>query len=692
MNYQQAVKAYKANPTQEVLHQQVAMLTDEMTLKEKIYMLSGHPIAQIQKDMITTGRNYNVHALPGGGCKRLGVPPVLFTDGPRGVVMLNSTCFPSSMARASSFDPDLEYRVGKVIADESIAQGANLFAGVCINLVRNPRWGRTQETYGEDPYLMGEFGKALTVAVQEEGMIACVKHFALNSMEDLRFYIDVHIDDRALHEVYLPHFKKCVDAGAQSIMGAYNRYEEYHCCENKKLLTDILRREWGFDGFVMSDFVWGTYNAEHSLRAGLDLEMMFTMKYSEGNIKKCLDKGLLNIEHIDRAAQNLLKALIRQEPNIKPRDKSVVGSAASRSVALEAAEKGMVLLENNGILPLSTDTSIVVCGNYADVVNTGDHGSSRVWDKNIITPYNGLSRVFKNVVLAGAKDGKKEPVKVANSVAFNAPGDVAVVCAGFDYKTEGEYFANMNYKLTEKPKDGGGDRLTLRLSHEEVDLIKGLKKAGKKVVVCLFSGCAILVDEWKEYADAIIMHYYGGCEGGTALANLLSGKVNFSGKLPFTVAQHEDDYPEFKFIGQKPYTINYGYYHGYTKLDKEGKTAAYPFGYGLSYTTFDISNPSVADSEERLTITASVKNTGKVAGAEVVQVYVGSKGAVNGDDRPVKLLKGIQRVELIPGEERSVEIAIIKDELRFYDRGEWILDPAYTVYVGNNCQNAVEIK
>ena len=692
MNYQQAVKAYKANPTQEVLHQQVAMLTDEMTLKEKIYMLSGHPIAQIQKDMITTGRNYNVHALPGGGCKRLGVPPVLFTDGPRGVVMLNSTCFPSSMARASSFDPDLEYRVGKVIADESIAQGANLFAGVCINLVRNPRWGRTQETYGEDPYLMGEFGKALTVAVQEEGMIACVKHFALNSMEDLRFYIDVHIDDRALHEVYLPHFKKCVDAGAQSIMGAYNRYEEYHCCENKKLLTDILRREWGFDGFVLSDFVWGTYNAEHSLRAGLDMEMMFTMKYTEGNIKKCLNKGLLNIEHIDRAAQNILKALIRQEPNIKPRDKRVVGSAASRSVALEAAEKGMVLLENNGILPLSTDASVIVCGNYADVVNTGDHGSSRVWDKNIVTPYKGLKAVFPHTVLAGAKDGKKEPVTVPNSVAFQAVGDVAVVCAGFDYKTEGEYFANMNYKLTEKPHNGGGDRLTLRLSTEEVELIKGLKQAGKKVIVCLFSGSAVLIDEWKDYADAVIMHYYGGCEGGTALANLLSGKVNFSGKLPFTVAQHEEDYPEFKYIGQHPYTIDYGYYHGYTKLDKEGKTAAYPFGYGLSYTSFEISGANVTDSKEHLTVTVNVKNTGKVAGAEVVQVYVGSKGAANGDDRPVKQLKGFKRVDLNPGEERSVEIAINKDELRFYDRGEWILDPAYTVYVGNNCQNAVEIK
>ena len=688
MNYEQAVKAYQANPTKEVLREQVKLLTDAMTLKEKMYMLSGHLTAQFQIDMIKTGRNYNVHALPAGGCKRLGVPPVLFTDGPRGVVMLNSTCFPSAVARASSFDPDVEYRVGKVIADEAIAQGANLFAGVCINIARNPRWGRTQESYGEDPYLMGEMGKALTVSVQEEGIIACVKHFALNSMEDLRFYVDVHIDDRALHEVYLPHFKKCVDAGAQCVMSAYNRYEEYHCGENKKLLTDILRRQWDFDGFVMSDFVWGTYNCEHSLRAGLDCEMMFTMKYSDANIKKCLEKGLLNIEHIDRAAQNIMKALIRQEPNIKPRNLSLVACEKNRAMAREAAEKGMVLLENNGVLPLSTDTSLVVCGNYADVVNTGDHGSSRVWDKHIVTPYKGLKEVFPHTTLAGATDGKKEPVLVENSVAFNAPGEVAIVCAGFDYKTEGEYFANMNYKLTEKPHNGGGDRLTLRLSSDEINLIKGLKKAGKKVVVCLFSGSAVLIDEWKDYADAVIMHYYAGCEGGIALANLLSGKVNFSGKLPFTVAKHENDYPEFKYIGQHPYTIDYGYYHGYTKLDKESKTAAYPFGYGLSYTDFQLGETAVTAADGMVTVKTTVRNTGKVFGAEVVQVYVGSNGAVNGDDRPVKLLKGMQRVEVAPGQTKSVIITIPTSELRFYDRGEWVLDEAYTVYVGTDCANA----
>ena len=257
MNFEKAVKTYNEKPERAVLQAVTTQLVGQMTEKEKIYMLSGHPLVQVQKDMIKTGRNYNVHALPAGGCKRLGVPPVLFTDGPRGVVMGNSTCFPVSMLRASTFDTELENRFGKAIAEEATAQGANYYAGICINLVRNPRWGRSQESYGEDPCLLGEFGAALTKSVQEEGMIACPKHFALNSIEDLRFYVDVKADDRTLHEVYLPHFKKCIDAGALSIMGAYNRYEEFYCCSNKKLLTDILREEWGFDGFVMSDFVWG---------------------------------------------------------------------------------------------------------------------------------------------------------------------------------------------------------------------------------------------------------------------------------------------------------------------------------------------------------------------------------------------------------------------------------------------------
>ena len=668
MNFNQAVEAYQANPTKEVLKQQTRALREAMNLKEKIHMLSGHPILQIQKDMIKTGRNYNVSALEAGGCKRLGVPPVFFTDGPRGVVMHNSTCFPVSMLRASTFDPELEYRFGKAIADEAIAQGANYYAGVCINLVRNPRWGRTQETYGEDPFLLGEYGAALTKSVQEEGMIACPKHYALNSIEDLRFYVDVHCDDRTLHEVYLPHFKKCIDAGALSIMGAYNRFEESYCCASKKLLTDILRDEWGFDGFVMSDFVWGVHNTENSLRAGLDMEMMFTMHYSEGKIKKALKKGSVDERHIDRAVENILSVLIRQIPKIKSRDKSVIGSKEHRDLALEIAEKGMVLLENNGVLPLAKDTKVLVTGPYAEEANIGDHGSSRVFDEKVVTPLTGISKVFPN--------------------ASKLAGDVAVVCVGSNYKKEGEYFANTGYNLKEKPKDGGGDRASLRLEPEEVALIKDLKAQGKKVVVVLYSGCAIIVEEWKEYADAVIMNYYSGCEGANALAHLLSGEKNFTGKLPFTVAKDEKDYPEIIGIGQKPYVIEYGYYHGYTKLEKEEVEPAYPFGYGLSYTSFEISDAKFLEVSDTFVVTAKVKNTGDREGAEVVQVYAGSRGAANGEDRPVKLLKGFRRVELAEGEEKEVTVTIPKEELKFWTPGGWVLDEKYDFYVGADIRAA----
>ena len=501
------------------------------------------------------------------------------------------------------------------------------FAGVCINLVRNPRWGRTQESYGEDPFLLGEFGRSLTVSLQEEGVIACVKHFALNSMEDLRFYVDVHIDDRALHEGVSAPFQEGVDAGAQSIMGAYNRYEEYHCCENKKLLTDILRREWGFDGFVMSDFVWGVYDAEHSLRAGLDLEMMFTMKYSEGNIRKCLKKGLLNEEHIDRAVDNILRALLRMEPKIRKRPMSVVRSKEHRALALEAAEKGMVLLENNGVLPLAKGASVIVCGPYADVANTGDHGSSRVYDPEVVTPYQGLREVFAKTTLAGPSNTanpKKAPKPVENSAAIRAEGDVAVVCVGFDYKGEGEYFVNTNYALTEKPKDGGGDRLRLRLSREEVDLIKGLKKAGKKVVAVLFSGCAILVDEWKEYADAIVMNYYAGCEGGRARWRLsYSARRTSAAICPLRWQKRRRIILPSNTSATSPMRLPTDIITVIPFWIRRERTRLIP-SVTERATQISLWRRGGFQDSDGVLVRATVRNTGSVDGAQVVQVYAGS--------------------------------------------------------------------
>ena len=271
MHFQDAVSRYVQNPTQETLNETAAALCAQMSLGEKIRMLRGHALSATARNFLRYGRYYNATPYGAGGCKRLGIPEVRFSDGPRGVVMGKSTCFPVSMLRGAAFDDELEYRIGQAIAKEALAQGANYFAGICINLLRHPAWGRAQETYGEDPYLLGRMGVALTKAVQSYGVMACPKHYALNSIEDLRFSVDAKADAQTLRDVYLPHFKKCIDAGALSIMAAYNKCNGTYCCDSKELLTDILRNEWGFDGFAISDFFFGIHDAAQALNAGLDI-------------------------------------------------------------------------------------------------------------------------------------------------------------------------------------------------------------------------------------------------------------------------------------------------------------------------------------------------------------------------------------------------------------------------------------
>ena len=356
MDFNKAMELYSSNPTKENLHKVATELLGEMTLKEKIRTLQGHALGVTAKNFLTKGRFYNGEAYPAGGCKRLGIPPILFTDGPRGIVMKKCTCFPVSMLRGASFDDELEYHIGEVFAKEASALDANLFAGVCINLLRNPMWGRAQETYGEDPYLLGRMGAALTKAMQDNGIIACPKHYALNSIEDLRFSANAIADKRTLHEVYLPHFKKCIDAGAMSIMGAYNRVNGTYACENKELLTDILRNKWDFDGFALSDFFYGIYDATRSLKAGMDMEMPYLFRYATlGNLLK---KGAISEDDINTSALRILKALISTLPKYKKQPESVILSEEHIALARETATKGMVLLKNNDMtLPIQENCS-----------------------------------------------------------------------------------------------------------------------------------------------------------------------------------------------------------------------------------------------------------------------------------------------------------------------------------------------
>lgn len=683
MNFNEALNLYKAEPTNEKLNEAAQKLLDEMTVREKIKMLKGHAMGVTIKNTLTKGRYYNGEAYPAGGCKRLGIPPVLFTDGPRGIVMGKCTCFPVSMLRGAAFDDELEYRIGEVFAKEASALDANLFAGICINLLRNPMWGRAQETYGEDPYLLGRMGVALTKAMQDNGIIACPKHYALNSIEDLRFSVDAKADERTLHEVYLPHFKKCVDAGAMSIMGAYNKVNGTYCCENKELLTDILRDKWHFEGFVLSDFFYGIYDGARSIKAGLDMEMPYIFRFAF--LEQRLKKGDITQAEVDTAVLRILKALIKTLPNHKNYPKSVILSKEHTALAREAATKGMVLLKNeNNILPIQEGKTVAVIGRYANKVNMGDHGSSNVYSPYAVTPYEGIKTRFgadKATVYNGCE--VNEAVKTAENA------DYVVLCVGSDWLQEGEFLVNLG-NAKKKPKGSGGDRANLRIPEEDVALIKAVSKVNKNLIVNIMGGSAYVIKDWIESSGAVIISFYSGIEGGNALADVISGDVNAWGKLPFVIAENENDYPSFLHIGSKEKEIDYGYYHGYTLFDKKNINPHFPFGYGLSYTSFEITNPECRVDDKKIKVSADIKNTGKYDGDEVLQAYVASKNST--EDRPVKLLKGFNRVTVNAGQSINAEVDVDIDDIRFYNEktGGFELDNSYAIYIGNSSKNILE--
>ena len=677
MNFQDAVRIYEEHPDRKTLNEAAAALCREMTLHERLHMLRGHALGTTAKTFLTKGRYYNGEAYAAGGCRRLGVPPVKFTDGPRGIVMRHGTCFPMPMMRGASFDTDLESRIAQAFAREAAAGGANLFAGICINLLRNPMWGRAQETYGEDPFLLGRMGEVQTRAMQENGIIACPKHYALNSIEDLRFSVDARCDDRTLYDVYLPHFKKCIDAGAMSIMGAYNKVNGTYCCENRRLLTDILRNEWGFEGFALSDFFFGIYDGARSLKAGLDVEMPYIFRYAL--LGAALRRGRITERQINTAVTRVLKALIVTLPKQKDVPKEAILSPEHIALAREAAVKGTVLLQNkHGVLPLPAGAKIAVVGRYADKKNVGDHGSSQVYSPYTVTAYQGIRNRFggDSVTCYNGCD----PFKAATAAQDS---DYIVILVGSDWLQEGEFLVNLG-NVKSKPKGSGGDRADLRIPAEDEALIRALKETGKPLIVDIMGGSAYVIKDWSDLADCILMSFYSGLEGGNALADILSGDANPCGRLPFTVAEDPDDYPPFLHIGSEKKSIGYGYYHGYTLFDKTKKNVQFPFGFGLSYTEFSLSDASAEKTETGARVSLTVKNTGERDGDAVVQLYASSERT--DADRPIKLLKGFARVPLKAGEEKRVELCVSAEDLAFYDHEEKRMRPdeAYSFSVTND--------
>ena len=659
--------------TEEEIDDVVNEALNMMTLKEKVAVMSGNNFYLL----LLKDRKFGVRAYPGGGVKHLGIPPFLFTDGPKGVSMPGSTCFPVPMARGATWDTLLEERLGEVIGKEARAHGANLFGGVCINLLRQPAWGRAQETFGEDPFHIGEFGAAVIRGVQKHNVMATVKHYAANSIEYSRFKVNVKISERTLREVYLPHFKRCIEDGCATVMSAYNKVRGEYCGHNSYLLRDILKGEWGFDGFVHSDWMNGLRDTIKGISGGLDVEMP-RAKYYGRKLEKAVKLGKVPLNLVEDSLRRILRTTLKFTTKEDPQnyDSDVIGCADHVLIAREVAEKSMVLLKNQEkLLPFNIDEidTLAVLGPLADNKNTGDHGSSYVRQKNIITPLQGIKNSVGDKVKVIHNEGKD--IDVAQQIAQSV--DSVVVIVGYTSKDEGEYIPHISKGL--------GDRPNLGLKKDDIKLIEAVAKVNEKCVVVLVGGSAILMEEWKEKIPSILMAWYSGMEGGHALANILFGKVNPSGKLPLTIPKDPSQLPYFKIDIDE---IEYGYYHGYTLMEKENIEPAFPFGFGLSYTEYVYKNIRVELAEDKIIVKVDVSNIGVIAGEEIVQLYVGFENSIV--DRPLKLLRGFKRVALKTNETKTVSIEVKKKDFAWYnpDNKAWEVENIeYTIYVGPSSKN-----
>ena len=644
-----------------------------MTLKEKLNQM-------VADQTVTEGgpkmqKRYNAESISAGEDKKLGVPGVLFSDGPRGVVIGSSTCFPVSMARGASWDLELEEKIGSVIGIEAKSHGANYFGGVCINLLRHPAWGRAQETYGEDTYHLGVFGVALLKGVQKH-IMACAKHYACNSIETTRFDLNVSIDERTLREVYLPHFKKCVDAGVASIMSAYNKVNGKYCGHNPHLLREILKEDWNFKGFVLTDFFWGIRNGALAINAGVDIEMPFEFRMAPDKMIGYMNEGRFTEDLVDEGVLRILRQKLKFAHKGDPKlyNKEKIACKEHTDLALEAARKSIVLLKNkNSILPLKRNEikQIAVFGKLTNTPNIGDHGSSRVYPPYVITPLEGIKSSAGNATNIIFNEG--EDLKDAKELAKSS--EISIIVAGYTHIDEGEGSGS---------KERTGDRKSLRLHEKDEKLISAIASVNENCIVALEGGGPIIVEPWKNEVSAILMLWYPGMEGGTALGEILFGDINPSAKLPAVFAKSEDQLPYFDTNVTE---IEYGYYHGYRLMDKEGYEPTYPFGYGLSYTTYSYDKLRIdknkISSDGEIQVSIDVTNTGNNIGEEVVQMYVGYKNP--SVDRPFKDLKGFDKVLLTPGETKTLNLSLKAEDLAYYnvDRKKWIVENIdYIIYVG----------
>ena len=657
---------------------EAAALLSQLSAEEKLSLLDGDQ--EFWPGMAELAQGYNRTPITMGRIDRVGIPGFRFSDGPRGAVMGASTAFPVSMARGATWDLALEERIGIAIGAEVRAQGGNFFGGVCINLPRHPAWGRAQETYGEDSYALGEFGGALTRGIRHHSM-AVSKHFALNSMENGRFVVDVTADDATLNEVYLPHFRRTVEEGIDGIMTAYNSVNGEWAGQNEILMEGVLREQRKFQGVTVSDFLFGLRDAAKSLHAGLDVEEPFRQQRAQ-HLEADLNEGRASWDDVERAGRRILATQLAfyartldEEPSI-----DVVFSDEHRALSREAAATAAVLLKNDDVdgrplLPLDASSlrRVSVIGRLAGLANTGDEGSSNVHAPHVTTPLEGI-----RTALPGASVAYVDSDDPSAAAAAAASADVAIVVVGYTSADEGEYLGNVMTDpslvalyppapdgvdlgaLMAAGNDGstvavmgtaiGGDRRSLRLRPIDADIIRATAAANPRTVVVIVTAGAVITEEWRDEVPAVLISWYNGSEGGTAVADVLLGDHDATGRLPYSIPTDEAHLPLFDIDAT---AITYDRWHGQRLLDRDGNDPAFPLGFGLSYTTFSIDQVTVTPViDEHFDATVTVSNTGHRDGRHIVQLYA----VIDAHDFPHRVLVGFTPVWLEAGETTTITI------------------------------------
>lgn len=644
----------------------VDALMDRMTLVQKLNELRGRQLEPIE------GLYY------AGGDVSLGIAPWKMVDGPRGARAGKATAFPVAIARAASFDVDLERRVGLAVGREVAAKGGNVLLAPTINLLRHPGWGRAQETYSEDPFHMGAMGVAFIGGAQNH-VLCSPKHFALNNLENKRFQLSADIDPRTLRELYLPHFERCVvEAGAASVMTAYNRVNGTYCSDHAELIGDILRGDWGFRGFVESDWILGTRSTAAAITAGMDIEMPTAYRFTDEKIREALEAGEIDEATITRNARHtvyqkvawqLSEDSVAAKPMPPP---GVVECAEHIALAREAAEKSLVLLENEGdVLPIDRESAprIAVVGDLALQANLGDRGSSMVVSSSVTKPLDGLLAMKGEAVIE----------HFASDADFStlAHFDLTLVVAGLTYLDEGEFIPTAQAEAEGMELAQGGDRADLDLPESQKRLIQRAAAASKRTVVVLQGGSAILVRDWVDQVDGLLMAWYGGREFGHALARVLFGEISPSGRLPVSFPRSMDQLMSWDVSALE---VPHDLLHGYRWLDHHGHDPEYPFGFGLSYSTFAYFDLTVARAGDGFECSVRVRNAGNRRAAAVPQLYVSVRdGAVF---RVEKFLVGFARVELEVGETVRVAFSVADRQLSHFDEqtGDWQIEDARYVF------------